>query len=136
MNPGKGGKGVPPENSVLCDYRGFLRITSTRAWAVRIPASQLGPFRGQGHGFRPHPPPLADPDELSAREALGLGTDLGGYAIMVGGTNGPHLNSFSFVDVLAHGRACAILLPYYTVLLAPAIERQLHVSLTARYQQQ
>ncbi|KKK62826.1 hypothetical protein LCGC14_3000450, partial [marine sediment metagenome] len=67
------------------------------------------------------------PDDRAAREGLGLGTDLGGYAIMVGGTNGPHLNSFSFVDVLAHGRACAILLPYYTVLFAPAIQRQLRV---------
>jgi len=67
------------------------------------------------------------PGDLPAREALGLGTDLGGYAIMLGSTNGPHLNSFSLVDLLAHGRACAVLLPYYTVLFAPAIERQLRV---------
>jgi len=66
------------------------------------------------------------PQDASAREALGLGTDLGGYAIMVGSTNGPHLNSFSFVDVLAHGRAVAVLEPYYVVFFAPAIERQLH----------
>ena len=57
--------------------------------------------------------------------ALGLGTDLGGYAIMLGGTNGPHLNSFSLVDVAPHGRACAILNPYWTVFFAPAIEPQL-----------
>jgi alcohol dehydrogenase len=37
----------------------------------------------------------ADGKNLDAREALGLGTDLGGYAIMVGGTNGAHLTSFS-----------------------------------------
>ena len=65
------------------------------------------------------------PDDLDAREAIGLGTDLGGYAIMVGSTNGAHLNSFSMVDVLAHGRAVAVLEPYYAVLFAPAIERQL-----------
>jgi len=65
------------------------------------------------------------PGDLDAREALGLGTDLGGLAIMLGSTNGPHLNSFSLVDLLAHGRACAVLLPYYTVLFAPAIQRQL-----------
>lgn len=70
---------------------------------------------------------VADPDDLPAREALGLATDLGGCAIMVGGTNGPHLNSFSFVDVLAHGRACAILVPYYTVFFAPAVQRQLRL---------
>ena len=62
-----------------------------------------------------------------ARDALCLGTDLGGYAIMVGGTNGAHLNSFSLVDILSHGRACAILEPYYSVFFAPAIERSLRL---------
>lgn len=66
-----------------------------------------------------------DPNDLGSREALGLATDLGGYAIMVGGTNGAHLTSFSLVDVLSHGRACAILNPYYTIFFAPAIQRQL-----------
>ena len=51
-------------------------------------------------------------DDLDFRRALGLGTDLGGYAIMLGGTNGGHLGSFSLVDSLTHGRACAILNPY------------------------
>jgi len=65
------------------------------------------------------------PYDIEAREAIGLGTDLGGYAIMIGGTNGAHLTSFSLVDILSHGRACAILNPYYTVFFAPAIQRQL-----------
>jgi alcohol dehydrogenase len=64
----------------------------------------------------------ANPD---AREALGLATDLGGYAVMVGSTNGGHLTSFSLVDILSHGRACAIMNPYYTVFFAPAIPRHL-----------
>jgi alcohol dehydrogenase class IV len=63
--------------------------------------------------------------DLEAREALGLGTDLGGYAIMIGGTNGAHLTSFSLVDILSHGRACALMNPYYTVFFAPAVEPQL-----------
>lgn len=71
------------------------------------------------------PPAVANGADLAARERLGLGTDLGGYAIMVGGTNGAHLNSFSFVDVLPHGRACAVLNPYYVVFFAPTVERQL-----------
>ena len=58
---------------------------------------------------------------------LGLGTDLGGYAIMIGGTSGAHLTSFSLVDVLSHGRACALMNPYYTVFFAPAIQEQLRV---------
>ncbi len=70
---------------------------------------------------------LADPHDRAAREALGLASDLGGYAIMVGGTNGGHLTSFSLVDVAAHGRACGLMNPYYTVLFAPAIERQLRL---------
>ncbi len=68
---------------------------------------------------------VTDPLNLEAREGLGLGSDLGGYAIMVGGTNGAHLTSFSLVDILSHGRACALLNPYYTVFFAPAIQKQL-----------
>jgi len=68
---------------------------------------------------------VSKPDNLDAREALGLGTDLGGYSIMIGGTNGGHLTSFSLVDVTTHGRGCGVMNPYYTVLFAPAIQRQL-----------
>jgi alcohol dehydrogenase class IV len=68
---------------------------------------------------------IADPQDQEAREALCLATDLGGYAIMLGGTNGGHLTSFSLVDVMSHGRACAMMNPYYTVLFAPAIEAPL-----------
>jgi len=64
-------------------------------------------------------------DNIDAREKIGLATDLGGYAIMLYGTNGAHLNSFSFVDVLSHGRACAILNPYYTVFFSPSIGNKL-----------
>jgi len=70
---------------------------------------------------------MADPDAHEHREALGLATDLGAYAIMVGGTNGPHLNSFSLVDLTSHGRACAIMNPYYAVFFAPAIEGKLRL---------
>ena len=77
-----------------------------------------------------------NPRDLEARVALGLGTDLGGYAIMIsklnpdtgvveaGGTNAGHLGSFQLVHYLTHGRACAVLNPYYTVLFAEAIEPQ------------
>jgi alcohol dehydrogenase class IV len=68
-----------------------------------------------------------DPSSREARTLLGLGTDLGGYAIMIGGTSGAHLTSFSLVDVLSHGRACALMNPYYTIFFAPAIEDQLRV---------
>jgi len=68
---------------------------------------------------------MENPQDAEGREALGLATDLGGYAIMLGGTNGGHLTSFSLVDVLSHGRACAIMNPYYTVFFASAVEEPL-----------
>jgi len=71
------------------------------------------------------PAACADSEDRDAREIIGLGTDLGGYAIMIGGTNGAHLTSFSLVDILPHGRACALMNPYYTVFFAPAIEEKL-----------
>ena len=73
------------------------------------------------------PQALQRPQDPEAREALGLATDLGGYAIMLGGTNGAHLTSFSLVDILSHGRACAIMNPYYTVFFAPEIEDPLRL---------
>lgn len=68
---------------------------------------------------------ISNPKDLKAREAIGLGTDLGGYAIMVGGTNGAHLNSFSMTDILSHGRTCALMNPYYVVFFSPVIENRL-----------
>jgi alcohol dehydrogenase class IV len=68
------------------------------------------------------PRAIENPQDKKAREALCLATDLGGYSIMIGGTNGGHLTSFSLVDILSHGRACAIMNPYYTVFFAPAVE--------------
>jgi alcohol dehydrogenase len=73
------------------------------------------------------PQVMEESQDAEGREALGLATDLGGYAIMLGGTNGGHLTSFSLVDVLSHGRACAIMNPYYTVFFAPAIEKPLRL---------
>jgi alcohol dehydrogenase len=82
------------------------------------------------------PAVVNDPKNEDAREALGIGTDLGGYAIMIskmnpltgdedkGGTNGGHLGSFQLINYLPHGRACAVLNPYYTVLFADAIYDQ------------
>lgn len=74
------------------------------------------------------PKVIENPKDAEAREALGLATDLGGYAIMLGGTNGGHLTSFSLVDVLSHGRACAIMNPYYTVFFSPAIQDPLKLT--------
>lgn len=71
------------------------------------------------------PRAVNDPENENARVGLGLGTDLGGYAIMIGGTNYGHLFSFSLVNLLTHGRACALVNPYATVFFSPAIQPQL-----------
>jgi alcohol dehydrogenase len=70
---------------------------------------------------------VKDPHNRAAREAVGLATDLGGYAIMIGGTSGAHLTSFSLVDVAAHGTACGIMNPYYAVFYGKAIQKQLAI---------
>ncbi len=70
---------------------------------------------------------IKDPENKDARDALCLATDIGAYAIMLGGTNGGHLTSFSLVDILSHGRACAMMNPYYTVFFAPAVEDALRM---------
>lgn len=71
---------------------------------------------------------LDNPSDREGREALALATDLGGYAIMLGGTNGAHLTSFSLVDILSHGRACILMNPYYTVFYAPAVTEPLRLA--------
>ncbi len=68
-----------------------------------------------------------NPADSKAREAIGLATDLGGYAIMIGGTSGAHLTSFSLVDIVGHGTACGIMNPYYAVFYSKAIQPQLQV---------
>ncbi len=77
--------------------------------------------------FQYLPRVLDNPADAEGREALALATDLGGYAIMVGGTNGAHLTSFSLIDVLSHGRACIMMNPYYTVFYSPAIQEHLKI---------
>jgi alcohol dehydrogenase class IV len=73
------------------------------------------------------PRAIKNPKDTAARDKLCLGTDLGAYEIMLGGTNGGHLTSFSLVDILSHGRACALMNPYYTVFFAPVIEQPLRM---------
>lgn len=77
--------------------------------------------------LRSAPRLAADPADSTVRTELGLAADLGAVAIMIGGTSGPHLTSFSLVNLTSHGRACAILSPYFTAFFAPAIEPQLRI---------
>jgi len=71
---------------------------------------------------------IREPNDMEAREAIGMAADLGGYAIMTGGTHGPHMTSYSLVDLTGHGTACGILNPYYAVFFAPVIEKQIRLA--------
>jgi alcohol dehydrogenase class IV len=71
---------------------------------------------------------IKNPNDMEAREAIGMSTDLGGYAIMAGGTHGPHMTSFSLVNLTGHGTACGIMNPYYAVFFSPVIEKQLRIA--------
>lgn len=107
--------GVSHSMEVLYSAAGkpeYARIEAVAVECIRLVVSYL-------------PRVIADPKDAEARHALGLATDLGGYSIMLGGTNGAHLTSFSLVDILSHGRACGMLNPYYTVFFAPAIQAPL-----------
>ncbi len=68
---------------------------------------------------------LDHPGNLTARHEIGLASDLGGFAIMHGSTNGPHLNSFSLVDLMDHGKAVGLLNPYYAYFFANSIPTKL-----------
>jgi alcohol dehydrogenase class IV len=130
--------GIPADSLPLVSE---IALTALELIVKYLPAAVAGGAPAGLHGgsirTRPGAAPCCASEGLEAesREALGLATDLGGYAIMVGGTNGPHLNSFSLVDVASHGRACAILNPYYTVFFAPAIEDRVRAvgEVLARY---
>ncbi len=70
---------------------------------------------------------VKDGCNIQAREAVSLASDLGGYAIMIGGTSGAHMTSFSLVELVGHGTACGLLNPYYAVFYQKAIQKQLQV---------
>ena len=93
---------------------GYAQIAEVTSLGIRLAINYL-------------PRAMDNPQDKEAREALCLATDLGGYSIMLGGTNGGHLTSFSLVDVLSHGRACAMMNPYYTVFFAPVIQDPLRI---------
>jgi alcohol dehydrogenase len=120
---------APPELTADGALDGFSHILEVFYGAVGKPYyDRLHQIAATGISLIVNYLPRArrNPQDIEAREALCLATDLGAYAIMLGGTNGGHLTSFSLVDILTHGRACALLNPYYTVFFAPAVEEPLH----------
>lgn len=75
--------------------------------------------------FEALPTAVQDGTNLEAREKMALACTLGGTVIVYKSTGGPHMNSFSWFDVMPHGDATGLMLPYYTAYYAPAIEAKL-----------
>jgi alcohol dehydrogenase class IV len=65
--------------------------------------------------------------DLEAREMMSRACVLGGTVIVFKSTGGPHMNSFSWYDVMPHGQATGIMLPYYIVYYAknPVVAKKL-----------
>lgn len=68
---------------------------------------------------------VIDKTDIVALEAIAAAADLGGYAIMLGGTSGAHLTSFSLADILPHGIASFLMNPYYIMSYRNKITPQL-----------
>ncbi|GAB4306097.1 MAG: iron-containing alcohol dehydrogenase [Promethearchaeota archaeon] len=75
--------------------------------------------------FEGLPAAVRDGSDLDAREKTCLACTLGGTVIVFKSTGGPHMNSFSWFDVMPHGDATGVMLPYYVAYYAPAVEEKL-----------
>ena len=56
---------------------------------------------------------------------MSLASTLGGTVLFFKQAGGPHLNSFSWCNVMDHGEACAVMLPYYAAYYAPVVQEKL-----------
>ncbi|TXT63930.1 MAG: putative iron dependent alcohol dehydrogenase [Promethearchaeota archaeon] len=59
---------------------------------------------------------VKEPKNYTARKMMAIASVLGGTVIggkRFKGTAGPHMNSFSWAETIAHGKATGIMMPYY-----------------------
>lgn len=80
---------------------------------------------GLGLLFQALPRAVDDPGDREARRDMALASTLGGTVLFFKQAGGPHLNSFSWCNVMDHGEACAVMLPYYGAYYAPVVEEKL-----------
>jgi alcohol dehydrogenase class IV len=64
---------------------------------------------------------LKNGKDREGRRMMSLASTLGGSVILYKQTGLPHLNSFSWANVMDHGEAVAVMLPYYSAYYAPEI---------------
>jgi len=68
---------------------------------------------------------LRNGQDREARRMMSLASTLGGSVLFYKQAGLPHLNSFSWSDVMDHGEAVAVMLPYYTAYYAPNISEKI-----------
>jgi alcohol dehydrogenase class IV len=68
---------------------------------------------------------LKDGQDREARRMMALASTLGGSVLFYKQAGLPHLNSFSWSNVMDHGEAVAVMLPYYSAYYAPHIAEKM-----------
>jgi alcohol dehydrogenase class IV len=68
---------------------------------------------------------LKDGQDREARRMMALASTLGGSVLFYKQAGLPHLNSFSWSNVMDHGEAVAVMLPYYSAYYAPNISEKI-----------
>jgi alcohol dehydrogenase len=75
--------------------------------------------------FEALPRVVRDRSDKEGRRNMALASVLGGTVLFFKQAGGPHLNSFSWCNVMDHGEACAVMLPYYAAYYAPVVTEKL-----------
>lgn len=75
--------------------------------------------------FEALPKVVRDPNDKEGRKQVTMASLLGGTVLFYKQAGGPHLNSFSWCNVMDHGEACAVMLPYYGAYYAPVIAQKM-----------
>lgn len=68
---------------------------------------------------------VQNPEDKEGRRQMAMASLLGGTVLFYKQAGGPHLNSFSWCNVMDHGEACAVMLPYYGAYYAPVIAQKM-----------
>jgi len=71
------------------------------------------------------PKVVRHPEDREGRKQMAMASLLGGTVLYYKQAGGPHLNSFSWCNVMDHGEACAVMLPYYGAYYAPLIAQKM-----------
>lgn len=75
--------------------------------------------------FEALPQAIENPNDRESRRRMSLASVLGGTVLFYKQAGGPHLNSFSWCNVMDHGEACAVMLPYYAAYYGGTVTEKL-----------